>query len=490
MTTVSNIGLQLLLTGNLQSEQSTLGILNEELASNKKFDNLTNYVPTDALNLINYQNVITQKRSYLGSIQTVQSRLTAYDATMTDMENIAGQAGALASSSQNFNATTATQIQAQVKNYLLQVSNDLNQQIGGRYIYAGTRYTTSPVTSDLNILTGAPQTIITNSQTLPDYDTEKIANGSALPTPTSKVTFDANLPSDATVNFTSTPSTVQIFDSTGATHNLTYTWTKTGTNDWTLDATAAGSAPAFHAKIDFVFNDGTNGPAGTVASMSQDPSSPSNITVDTPTTAGNPANIDMSANFGSGAQGITLNFGTYDQAGGLSQNFDSNSPVSVTNPTFTQNGLPAGSINDPNAYTADSAVVDNSLTVTYGISSDDPAFQRLINGLRFMNAAVVAGQGGDTVTYQSDMQQAAAMLSTSLTNIQTLHTGVASNQNTLTSETTAQNTDITNLQNQIGSIQDVDTTQIATEITVLTAQLQASYSATGNLEQLSLVKYL
>ncbi len=318
-------------------------------------------------------------------------------------------------------------------------------------------------------------------------------------TPTTNVTYDANLPSDATVGFTSAPSTVQVFDSTGATRAETYTWTKTGTNQWDLnvgipDATDSNTPAAdFSTDIPVTFNDGTNRPAGTVESIgayASSPSGPSPYTVDGPVTAGSSVNVSIAPNFGSGAQPITLNFGTYGQTGGLSQNFDSNNPLTVTNPTFTQNGLAAGSINDANAYTADSALIDNNFSVTYGVSSDDPAFQRLINGLRYINSAITAGQGGNTATYQTDMQQAASLLNTSLSNIQTLHTGVASNQNTLTNETTTQNTDITNLQDQVGNIQSVDIPTVSTEITVMMAQLQASYSATASLEQLSLVKYL
>jgi flagellar hook-associated protein 3 FlgL len=145
---------------------------------------------------------------------------------------------------------------------------------------------------------------------------------------------------------------------------------------------------------------------------------------------------------------------------------------------------------DTNSYTADSAVIDSGFTVSYGISSNDPSFQRLINGLRYINAAVTAGKGGDNATYQADMQQASSMLGTSLTGIQTLHTNVAGNQNTLTQQTKTQNADITSLSDQISNIQQVDLTKVGTEINLLQTQLQASYSATASLEQLSLVKYL
>jgi flagellar hook-associated protein 3 FlgL len=325
MTNVSSLGLQILMTNSLQSEQTVLGTLTQQLASGKQHDNLTDYGSTDALNLLNFQNAITQRQSYIASMQAVQTRLGTYDTTMTDMESIASQASTLASQNQNFNPSTASQIQSQAKNFLLQVSDDLNQQVSGRYVYSGIRYSTQPVTADPTILNGAPQAIINDGTTLPDYDQEKISTGA---------------------------------------------------------------------------------------------------------------------------------------------------------PT------------DTNSYTADTVLIDSGFSVTYGISSNDPSFQKLINGLRYVNAAVTAGQGGNTATYQADMNQAATLLTSALSGIQALHTAVASNQNTLTQETTTQNTDITNLQNQLSNIQQVDLTKVGTEINLLQTQLQASYSATSSLEHLSLVKYL
>ena len=81
-------------------------------------------------------------------------------------------------------------------------------------------------------------------------------------------------------------------------------------------------------------------------------------------------------------------------------------------------------------------------------------------------------------------------MGSAITGIQTLHAGVANNINALTQEKTTQNTDIANLQSQISNIQSVDITQVATEINLLQTQLPASYSATGMIEQLSIVKYL
>src|ERR1700679_496682 len=93
--TLSALGLQLFSVNSLQSEQVNLATLNEQLASNQQHDNLTDYTPLDAKNLINFQNAITQRQAYVSSMKVVSARLGVYDTSMTDLENIAEQAGQL-----------------------------------------------------------------------------------------------------------------------------------------------------------------------------------------------------------------------------------------------------------------------------------------------------------------------------------------------------------------------------------------------------------
>jgi flagellar hook protein FlgE len=164
------------------------------------------------------------------------------------------------------------------------------------------------------------------------------------PVATQDVTYNANLPSNATAGFLSTPSTVQIFDTLGNTHDVTYTWTKSGANAWDLivdvpKGASAGTAD-YSATIPFSFNNGSTGPAGTIDTIS----SGTGYAVDNPTTTGSAANIDVSLSFeGTSAQGVTLKFGNYSQSTGVTQFSDPNTAVSVTN--FNQNGLPRGSFN-------------------------------------------------------------------------------------------------------------------------------------------------
>ena len=123
----------------------------------------------------------------------------------------------------------------------------------------------------------------------------------------------------------------------------------------------------------------------------------------------------------------------------------------------------------------------------YGVTSNNPAFQQLIAGLRFMQAA---GNTTDPATYKTDMGQASSLLTSALSALQAVHTTVAGNINTLTNEITVQNNAINDLTSQVNDIQQVNVTQVATELNILQTQLQASYSATGTLEKMSIVNYL
>lgn len=94
------------------------------------------------------------------------------------------------------------------------------------------------------------------------------------PVATSGVDYAANLPSSAELGYTASPSTIQIYDSLGGAHNLTVTWTKTGTSQWSAhvvvpNGVSDGGSPPTYSDYDvtmpFTFNDTTN--IGTIESI-------------------------------------------------------------------------------------------------------------------------------------------------------------------------------------------------------------------------------
>jgi len=160
------------------------------------------------------------------------------------------------------------------------------------------------------------------------------------PVATSNANYNANLPAGVTAgSFTSTPSTIQIFDAEGTQHEMSLTWTKTGTNAWTLALDVAKGVSAssdYTATIPITFNSASN--AGTISGIGTGTGTYTHSTA----TAGSPATISFTLNFpGASAQNVTLGLGDYDAANGVTQFADSSNQVSVS--SFQQNGLPKGS---------------------------------------------------------------------------------------------------------------------------------------------------
>lgn len=451
---ISTLANQLFTTQNLQKEQNNLATLNEQLASGKQHSDLTQYAPVDAHNLMDFQNAITQRQSYIGGMTTVSARLSMYDTTMNNIETMAAQAGALASSNQTYDPTKVAQIQAQAQSYLQQMQDDLNQTLSGRYIYGGTRYATTPVANltSLGVPGTLPFTPVT-SPTLPDYSAEKITSNSftiAATPPTGN--FQVGNSSITWASLAAGTSPLTVTNSDGTTTNVAVsglTAPATTTSQLASNVqkaitqiVAAGTVPDFSSGLTAAV-DGTN-PAQINLTYA------GSLTPITPNTSGTAGQVTWA---------------------------DSNDGTTSESLATT----------DAAAYAKDSVTVDNGYNLQYGVTSNDPGFQQVIAGLRLLNAA---SSQTDPTVYNNYVTQAATLLSTGLNNVQTTHAAVAGNSNIITQETSIQNTDITNLQNQLSNIQQVDLTSVGTQITLLQTQLQASYSSTAALIQESILKYL
>lgn len=266
---ISNIGRTASMVSALQNEQSTLSKLSEQLSTQKRNTNLTDYTASEALNLINLQASATQKEAYINIITSVNNNLSIYDATLTDLENIATQAQSLANGNANYSAEIALNIGVQAANYLKSVTVDLNQNINGRYLFSGTRYTTPPV-QDLSTLPAATlTTAAVASPLVPAYDTAATLyfsvsgqaitmNGTAGAGQEASMTVDG-VTYTHTVLTTDTPTTIMTalgvqltaagvpYVQAGPTITIGGGHT---IDDWDVETTSAASYVTDHAKID------------------------------------------------------------------------------------------------------------------------------------------------------------------------------------------------------------------------------------------------
>jgi flagellar hook protein FlgE len=180
---------------------------------------------------------------------------------------------------------------------------------------------------------------ITSDGTVDTASTTPVQISSLLdnPVPTSTVDYAANLPASAATGYTSTASTVEVYDALGNTHEMSLTWSKTADNTWSVHVDVAdglGTGSDYTADIPVSFNSASN--IGTIAGVS----SGTGYSVDS--NASDEAGASFSLTFpGSGTQTIDLNLGTLNAATGVTQYANSSSSVSVS--SITQNGLGEGS---------------------------------------------------------------------------------------------------------------------------------------------------
>lgn len=161
------------------------------------------------------------------------------------------------------------------------------------------------------------------------------------PVATSQIDLSANLPANAPIfpapgsSFT---STIGVYDPLGNLQTATVTWTHTGVNTWTA-AFDMDSNGVVDGTVDFTFGILPNTPGTLVPGGTGIQNNTGAVTaIGVPNTAGSPATVTVTFNYGTGAQQILFNFGRYDETVGLTQFAGTEYEVR----SIEQNGVPPG----------------------------------------------------------------------------------------------------------------------------------------------------
>lgn len=171
------------------------------------------------------------------------------------------------------------------------------------------------------------------------------------PVATNTITYAANLPAGAASTYTSSVSTLNLFDQVGTKHSMTFQWATNGaanSGKWDLTMVVKdGNGGTGDLTLQVPINFDTSGStAGTLSAFGS--GATAGIVPGTGYTVVNPATtipvgkatISFAANFpGAGSQTVTLNLGTYGATGGITQFADTDLQVT----TLQQNGIPRGS---------------------------------------------------------------------------------------------------------------------------------------------------
>jgi flagellar hook protein FlgE len=264
----------------------------------------------------NVQGTVTQSDNPLGLAIAGQGFFAVSQKT--------GEANGLPTFSPQKYYTRAGDFQMDKNGYLV---NSANEALNG--------WPVDPITGTANQNTLAPIQV-----------TQTVYN----PVATSTVTLAANLPATPAVDTVATPlsSNIDVYDALGTVHTVTLNWTLNPigsgappavANNWTVGIVMPDD-PGFTGSANVTFGDAANNLApGTVALVDRGIGGITTSTYNPGNTAAQPSYLQLNADFGSGAQPIQLNLGTYGLADGVTQY--AGTEYSLRG--LTQNGVPPGS---------------------------------------------------------------------------------------------------------------------------------------------------
>ncbi|MCW0235083.1 MAG: flagellar hook protein FlgE [Ferrovibrio sp.] len=232
----------------------------------------------------------------------------------------------------------------------------------------------------------------------------RVSNLLDAPVATSTVDYAANLPSNVLDANDSLPATlpvssIEIFDALGNARTLNLTWTRIGDSEWTLSVEAPDSTPSSFGPATVSFGGSISGAGpvaagGTIGTMN----SAGGLTASLGAALNDNAAFSFSLDFGSGAQDITLDLGSYGSTAGTTQ-FAGDT---LTLNDFHQNGVPQGTFKslaiDEQGFV--SVTFDNGNVKTFYqipiARFNDPTELDRVNG----NAFVATPQSGSPILAQ------------------------------------------------------------------------------------------
>lgn len=160
-------------------------------------------------------------------------------------------------------------------------------------------------------------------------------------------------------------------------------------------------------------------------------------------------------------------------------------PVDVSSSSYAAQTSPSTATTS--YYSGDDEIasvrVSSEQTVEYGVTADNPAFEKALRAFNLM-ANLSSSSDSDT------LDEALSLADDALSGVSTIQTKLSIDASTLESAVTMQ----TSFQDQATSLEstltDVDVASAAAELSTRQAQLEAAYSAISKIQSLNLVDYL
>jgi flagellar hook-associated protein 3 FlgL len=135
-----------------------------------------------------------------------------------------------------------------------------------------------------------------------------------------------------------------------------------------------------------------------------------------------------------------------------------------------------------------SAEIAPGQTVTTSTNANQPGFQQLAQAYTMLSE--FGGSELSGAAQQAVATAASSLVSQGIDSMINVQAELGSTQSAVTSANNSMSSQLTIVQQQIGNLDDVNTTATAAQITALTNQISMAYELTARLQQLNLAQYL
>lgn len=136
------------------------------------------------------------------------------------------------------------------------------------------------------------------------------------------------------------------------------------------------------------------------------------------------------------------------------------------------------------------ARVDDNVTIAYGITADNPAFETIVRAANYLANLPAGSPNQGNPADVSAVNQAASLMDQGIQGLQQLQGTLGLQASEINQVQQNHQNFINFAQSNITNMESVDPAQAITELNQVETNLQASYSTISSLQQLSLVNYL
>ncbi|MFK7867283.1 MAG: hypothetical protein AB8B77_07590 [Alphaproteobacteria bacterium] len=141
---ISTSGINLHTLLSMQRNKELSDVYTNQMTTGYKFQRFQDY-GTDMKRIVDYENIISERQGYIRAIDLVEPMTSSYEQVLAQLAEVSGQvmraSDPLSVKRDSFPGETETLS----TNWMIDFEANLNIQIGGRYLFAGTNYTEAPV---------------------------------------------------------------------------------------------------------------------------------------------------------------------------------------------------------------------------------------------------------------------------------------------------------------------------------------------------------